>query len=244
MMREAVILSCVLSVFATVGLQPANAVLMNTDFENTTGNVANDYHLKVVSTNPIPIDNTFTSGGDVAFNAPTVTGAGTTSVSLDFAGATVNPGQTTHVGFLSIGNFDVKVAESFWTFGGLEILPRIGMASATFTGAASDFLVARVSLFDDLAGSNLIGTMWWEDQASSATINNFTTEPVYASIAFARFSNMIPLENLNESLTGFGTESGIQFLAPIPEPETYAMLMAGLGLIGFMTRRRRKNEQA
>lgn len=28
-------------------------------------------------------------------------------------------------------------------------------------------------------------------------------------------------------------------LAPIPEPETYAMLMAGLGLIGFITRRRK-----
>lgn len=30
------------------------------------------------------------------------------------------------------------------------------------------------------------------------------------------------------------------FTAPIPEPETYAMLLAGLGLMGFMARRRRK----
>ncbi|WP_256209002.1 FxDxF family PEP-CTERM protein [Nitrosospira sp. Nsp14] len=28
-------------------------------------------------------------------------------------------------------------------------------------------------------------------------------------------------------------------LAPIPEPETYAMLLAGLGLLGFIARRRR-----
>jgi phage terminase large subunit-like protein len=27
--------------------------------------------------------------------------------------------------------------------------------------------------------------------------------------------------------------------APIPEPETYAMLLAGLGLLGFMARRKR-----
>lgn len=33
---------------------------------------------------------------------------------------------------------------------------------------------------------------------------------------------------------GFVTET-----APIPEPETYAMLLAGLGMIGFMIRRRR-----
>jgi hypothetical protein len=32
-------------------------------------------------------------------------------------------------------------------------------------------------------------------------------------------------------------------LAPVPEPETYAMMLAGLGLMGIMVRRR-KNEQA
>jgi hypothetical protein len=28
-------------------------------------------------------------------------------------------------------------------------------------------------------------------------------------------------------------------LAPVPEPETYAMLLAGLGAVGFMARRRK-----
>ena len=28
------------------------------------------------------------------------------------------------------------------------------------------------------------------------------------------------------------------YIAPVPEPETYAMLLAGLGLVGFMARRR------
>jgi len=27
----------------------------------------------------------------------------------------------------------------------------------------------------------------------------------------------------------------------VPEPETYAMLLAGLGLVGFMARRRKQN---
>jgi choice-of-anchor A domain-containing protein len=30
------------------------------------------------------------------------------------------------------------------------------------------------------------------------------------------------------------------FMAPVPEPETYAMLLAGLGMIGFMARRRQR----
>jgi len=28
-------------------------------------------------------------------------------------------------------------------------------------------------------------------------------------------------------------------LAPVPEPETYALMLAGLGLVGFMARRRK-----
>jgi hypothetical protein len=31
----------------------------------------------------------------------------------------------------------------------------------------------------------------------------------------------------------------ISFAAPVPEPETYAMMLAGLGLMGFMVRRRK-----
>jgi hypothetical protein len=32
-----------------------------------------------------------------------------------------------------------------------------------------------------------------------------------------------------------------QQTAPIPEPETYAMMLAGLGLLGFAARRRKQN---
>ncbi len=40
--------------------------------------------------------------------------------------------------------------------------------------------------------------------------------------------------------TGVLHLEGIATLAPVPEPETYAMILAGLGLVGFMANRRRK----
>ena len=220
-------------------LAPTWAIVMNTDFINTTGNVANDYHLKLVCPTPITIDSTFQSGGQVVFDPPTITGNGTNTVSLDFAGATVNNGETTHIGFADIGNFDIKVAESFWTFGGIEILPRLAMATATFNGAAGDFLVARISLYDDMLGSNLIGMMWWEEQAAMADIYNYTTESMYASVSFGRFQDMIQLEDLNESLTGFGPESQIQFYAGVPEP--MSLLLTAIGLASLCLIRFAKN---
>lgn len=35
------------------------------------------------------------------------------------------------------------------------------------------------------------------------------------------------------------TDSSAWYVSPVPEPETYGMLLAGLGLIGFMARRRK-----
>lgn len=43
------------------------------------------------------------------------------------------------------------------------------------------------------------------------------------------------------TMSGYPVSQTITLVAaPVPEPETYAMMMAGLGLMGFMARRRRK----
>jgi hypothetical protein len=59
---------------------------------------------------------------------------------------------------------------------------------------------------------------------------------------FARFTGNVwfaPI--LNPGGSGLGTivaSSGFSYAQPTPEPETYAMMLAGLGVIGFVVRRR------
>jgi PEP-CTERM motif len=42
------------------------------------------------------------------------------------------------------------------------------------------------------------------------------------------------------SSTGFGGFSGTINTTPVPEPETYGLALAGLGVVGFLAARRRK----
>lgn len=58
-------------------------------------------------------------------------------------------------------------------------------------------------------------------------------------LAWSSFISTQPFANQ----TGYWHLTGVATLAPVPEPETYAMMLAGLGLIGFIGMRR-KSKQA
>ena len=51
-------------------------------------------------------------------------------------------------------------------------------------------------------------------------------------------------ENSAVNLTAGWDSRGVVPAAPVPEPETYAMMLAGLGLLGVMTRRRKQKAVA
>jgi PEP-CTERM motif len=46
--------------------------------------------------------------------------------------------------------------------------------------------------------------------------------------------------NTDSCLLQPGSVGGAPMLAPVPEPETYAMMLAGLGLAGWLARRRKQ----
>lgn len=106
-----------------------------------------------------------------------------------------------------------------------------------------------------ISGWGFTGPTHW---ISSFTLTDTTTGTVMGSGAPGTtsnytFSNLNPADNfaLNVmgnalKVRGSGSYSGsIQITpkvcSPIPEPDTYAMLMAGLGLLGFTARRRKTN---
>jgi hypothetical protein len=69
------------------------------------------------------------------------------------------------------------------------------------------------------------------------------TAPVVTTITYTGPSGNFPFQLVYGECCGGPAVLQVElpFTAAIPEPETYAMLLAGLGLLGFMARRRRQN---
>jgi hypothetical protein len=86
-----------------------------------------------------------------------------------------------------------------------------------------------------------------EDETANATVltlynanskaQQFVTEATganWSDIGFVRALNMWSTDGFNSA------RQDMLYLTPVPEPETYAMLLAGLGLMGFVARRRKQ----
>ena len=97
-------------------------------------------------------------------------------------------------------------------------------------------------------------SLWGVSDLSNTSANTFTLEMSYTGdgpVVLRRQVNGVWVDGINggyDALThkAWGTfaqsaiESGTFAVAAVPEPETYAMFLAGLGLMGFVARRRNK----
>jgi hypothetical protein len=83
----------------------------------------------------------------------------------------------------------------------------------------------------------------------SLTAGNFTANPADGAVLTAAngmLGNLSGPISMTANVWAANTPGSTQDLvvfAPVPEPETYAMMLAGLGLMGFVTRRRKQIQE-
>lgn len=141
-----------------------------------------------------------------------------TATAADYAAVEVTPGQFTFENTAPTGSFTDWVSFSVLTASDLI---------ATVSGTSSkSFILSEFSLYD--SSKNLIAT---------GDIDNFFNK---ASLGLVLSGNLAGDYLLKVAGTTVGgTYNGNISLSPVPEPDSYAMMLAGLSLMGFAARRRR-----
>lgn len=109
--------------------------------------------------------------------------------------------------------------------GGDDVITFTGLAAGTY-----DFLLTMSSQYVDLTSITLNGVAG-------------TIAPMGSKITFASVEGTgtapFTLTLTGSPTSALGRYSGELSVAVVPEPETYALLLAGLGVLGFVGRRRR-----
>lgn len=106
-------------------------------------------------------------------------------------------------------------------------------ATASFTGRVMSDNSVKVLLNNTEIGSGS-GFTSWSSFAAATGFTNGVNQLDFVVTNWAQNSG---------NPTGLRVEFGQSAVTPVPEPETYAMMLGGLGLVGFIARRR-KNKQA
>ena len=161
------------------------------------------------------------SGGAVRSTANGVTnGAGRYGISGDPDGNGVDSYYETR-GELSLTFSNPVAAFGFY---GVDIGDFNGQVTLTTSGGLNQFF----NVGNTLNGSGGSVLFW-------GVISNADT---FTSISFGNTSNGSDAFVFDNFTVG----SLEQVKSPVPEPETYAMFLAGLGFMGYMARRRKENQ--
>jgi len=95
---------------------------------------------------------------------------------------------------------------------------------------------------DDASANKAQKAIWYLEDESGGVFNSWVTD-AYAAVALGWVNptgvGQVYVLNLMNPETETMHQDQL-YMMPVPEPETYAMLLAGLGLMGFVARRRQR----
>lgn len=166
-------------------------------------------------------------------------GAGSANAGIYIVGNLTSMGGD---GYDSVISFPASSFSDVFTF-------NISSGDNTFSGAASKLSLKSTQLIDTFA-ANLTGPASF---SQAWTYSNISARG--AQVQVLSYDGLLPSGSYELTLTGnpHNYKAGnyeillsasapvVIETAPIPEPETYALLLAGLGLMGTIVRRRSKS---
>jgi len=155
-----------------------------------------------------------------------------------------NPNTTVTAGVFDTLNYSLVAAPSNSTFGFIGTTPNVSNSPPQQT-LATGALINGNTVTSPANGNTAFvpsanATLTFVQAAGKEAF--FSPQPFYNTL-FSAFTNTVP--SVTPTGTGFTITNGggaLNFAAVgIPEPETYALVLAGLGLMGFVARRRSRH---
>lgn len=146
----------------------------------------------------------------------------------------------TPVGGSEWSSFGLTVSNAYWYTDGRDTFDTMGLSidtspasisfAAASNGATIDYWViggnrGSYEAFD--AAHTSLGVFTVDASGGSDVLGTHSFSGLVSSIEWAGNPGFVQVSTLT--------------ISPVPEPETYAMLLAGLGLLGFAARRRQQN---
>ena len=160
----------------------------------------------------------------------------------DIAAGGLNSTYRLYFHFTGDGAVDGPISVLTFELFGTNSVPAFG-PGGTISGAVAPTQLAAGSL---IAGST--GTINGQQGAGVAVTFNASSTPFFASPSAPSFysvalSSFIHAEGtVTPTANGFMIDNGggsLHFAVPIPEPHTYVLMLAGLGALGLVARRRK-----
>lgn len=117
----------------------------------------------------------------------------------------------------------------------------LGTHQTAANGAAATTAADGLAYLPESVRENFGGQLTWSYLLANGETSTFQRVQQFTNPLVFQFGNPTTQDSLSAAPIGFTFDisTNTLTLAPVPEPGTYAMLLAGLAAVGFMARRRK-----